>query len=93
MKLLLQLSNFHICSFNLSEDNGRISLSTPNNKSCQLTIKGIKFEDNGEWIFSLQFQQNKTIKKNSHHILVRHNGKLYHFRKCLILCLSSIKMR
>ena len=81
-KILLQSFDFHIChlycSHNVSEDNGRISLSTPNNKSCQLTIKEIRFEDNGEWIFSLQFQQNKTIKKNSHHILVRHNGKLYH---------------
>ena len=62
-------------SFNFSMDNGRISLSTQNNRTCQLIIRNIKEDDKAEWQFSIQYQQNKTTKKNLHYIAVQQNGE------------------
>ena len=56
-------------------DSGRISLSTKNNRTCQLIIKNVKADDSAEWQFSIQSQQNKTTKKHSHHIAVQQNGE------------------
>ena len=61
--------------FDFSADNGRIRLSTQNNRTCQLVIKDVKADDSVEWQFSIHSQQNKTTKKNSHHIVVQQNGE------------------
>ena len=42
-------------------------------KTCQLTIKNLMLEDNGEWKFVMQFYPNQTTKKPTHHIELRQN--------------------
>ena len=56
-------------------DDGRISLSAQNNRTCQLIIKNVKGDDSVGWQFSIQSQQNKTTKKNLHYIAVQQNGE------------------
>ena len=56
-------------------DDGRISLSAQNNRTCQLIIKNVKADDSVGWQFSIQSQQNKTTKKNLHYIAVQQNGE------------------
>ena len=60
---------------NFSEDGGRIVLSKEENRSCKLIVKSVETDDSVEWKFSIQSQQNRTIKINSHHVEVRYNGK------------------
>ena len=43
--------NFFSFKSNHSYDNDRIKLSVSNEKACQLTIKKLALEDNGEWKF------------------------------------------
>ena len=59
---------YHSC------DDGRITLKRTEDNVCQLTIRNPQEDDNGEWKFTIQSGQNKTLQKYSHNIIVRENS-------------------
>ena len=61
---------FSFKSNNHSYDNDRIKLSVSNEKACQLTIKKLTLEDNGEWKFSIRSEAilNGTLKTYRHKV-------------------------
>ena len=75
--------NFYSFKYNHSYDNDRITLTVSNKKACELTIKKLTLEDNGEWKFVTQFYPNKTTKIYTHRIELRHNRE-YDFNRRLI---------
>ena len=54
-----------------SWDDDRLLLKRTKDNLCQLTIKNPQEDDNGEWKFTIQSGQNKTLYKYSHNIVVR----------------------
>ena len=56
---------YHSC------DDSRIILKRTEDNVCQLNIKNPQEDDNGEWKFTIQSGQNKTIQKYTHNIVVR----------------------
>ena len=80
MILFIKQNMYQIFAINFRADDDRIILEKTNDDECKLSVKNTKIKDIGEWQFDIQTiqGQNKTLKKYTHHISIKSNGKSIH---------------